>query len=378
MTSVSIRLPDRKSQAIAGILLLATTLALLAAAPARAADRYTVRGSSVAIYNLVGRIDAEAGNGTDVVVEVTRTGADAAKLRVEQGDVGSWQTLCVIFPANRVTVRGNDFWGTDMRVGDDGRFNDGSLGGEESGRHKVQISSRTGGLEARADVRVQVPKGRRLALFLGVGSLSVTNVDGDLRVDVASADATVRGTRGPLDIDSGSGTIQVSDVAGAVKLDTGSGTTTVRGVRGDRLSLDTGSGGLTVVDAAVDVLNADSGSGSVEIQGLTAQEIALDSGSGPVRMTLLASAPRSIEIDSGSGGVTLTVPENLDASFEFEAGSGGIDIMLPHELTERSHDHMSGRFGTGKGHIHIESGSGGVRIEPARAPAAKQGSTGKS
>src|SRR5262245_9055192 len=379
MTTDSIRLPERRAEAIAGILLLASTLAMIAAAQARAADRYTVRGSSVAIYSLVGRIDAEAGTGTDVVVEVTRSGADAAKLRVEQGDVGSWQTLRVIFPANHVTVRGGNFWGTDMRVGDDGRFNDGSLTGEESGRHKVQISSRTGGLEARADVRIQVPKGRKLALFLGVGSLSVTNVDGDLRVDVASADATVRGTRGPLDIDSGSGTIQVSDVAGEVKLDTGSGTTIVRGIRGDRLSLDTGSGGLTVVDAAVDVLNADSGSGSVEIHGLTAQEIALDSGSGSVRMSLLASAPRSIEIDSGSGGVTLTVPENLDASFELEAGSGGIDILVPHELTERSSDHMRGRFGNGKGHIHIDCGSGGVKIVPGKAAApAKKGSTGKS
>jgi hypothetical protein len=39
---------------------------------------------------------------------------------------------------------------------------------------------------------------------------------------------------------------------------------------------------------------------------------------------------------------------------------------------------MSGRFGNGKGHIHIESGSGGVRIVPGKAPAAKKGSTGKS
>jgi hypothetical protein len=377
MTSLSSTPPTRRANAFPGILLLAFALTATATASS-AADRYPVRGASVAVYDLEGRIDAEAGTGTDIVVEVTRGGADAEKLRVEQGGVGEWQTLRVVFPGNRVTVRGGEFWGTDMRVGDDGRFSDGSLVGDEGGRHKVQISSRSGGLEARADLRVQVPKGK-MALFLGVGSLSITNVEGNLKVDVASADATVRGTRGSLDIDSGSGTVKVSDVAGAIKLDTGSGSTTVRGIRGERLSLDTGSGGLTVIDAAVDVLSADSGSGSVEIQDLAAQEIALDSGSGSVRMSLLASSLRSIEIDSGSGGVTLSVPENLDASFECEAGSGGIDILVPHELTERSGDHVSGRFGSGRGHIHIESGSGGVRIVPGKAPApAKKGSTGKS
>ena len=377
MRSVPFLRPARGAQAIPGLLLLASTLAV-AAAPARAGDRYTVRGSSVALYDLVGRIDTEAGTGTDIVVDVTRGGADATRLKVEQGPIGDWQTLRVIFPGNRVSYREGEFWGTDMRVGDDGRFNDGNLVGDEGGRRKVEITGRSGGLDARADLRVQVPKGRKLALFLGVGSLTVTNVDGDLKVDIASADATVRGTKGPLDIDSGSGSVKVSDVAGAVKLDTGSGSTAVRGIRGERLSLDIGSGGLTVVDASVDVLNADSGSGAVEFQDLTAQEIALDSGSGSVRIGLLASTPRSIEIDSGSGGVTLKVPENLDASFEFEAGSGGIDILLPHELTERSHDHMIGRFGSGKGHIHVDCGSGGVRIVPAKAQTAKKGSTGKS
>jgi len=377
MTRVSFLRPALRASAIPGTLWLVFVLAGTATS-ATAAERYTVRGASVAIYDLVGRIDAEAGAGTDIVVEVTRGGADAAQLRVEQGEIGDWQTLRVVFPGNRVSYRGDAFWGTDMRVGDDGRFSDGSLVGDEGGRHKVQISGRSGGLEARADVRVQVPKGQKLALFLGVGSLSITNVEGDLKVDVASADATVRGTRGALDIDSGSGTIKVSDASGAIKLDTGSGSTTVRGIRGGRLSLDTGSGGLTVVDAAVDVLNADSGSGTVEIQDLAAQEISLDSGSGSVRMSLLGSSPRSIEIDSGSGGVTLSVPESLDASFELEAGSGDIDILVPHQLTDRSHDHMSGRFGAGKGHIHIDCGSGGVRIVPGKGTAAKKGSTGKS
>jgi len=366
--------PSRFMQAMAGIALLTLSF------PDRAlsADRHVVSGASVAIYDLVGKVVAEPGSGADVVVEVTPVGADAAKLSVEQGEIGRWQTLRVVFPGNRVTYRGEDFWGTDIHVGDDGRFGDRSLVGDEGDRRKVTISGRGSGLEAHADLHVLVPKGKTLALFLGVGSLSITNVDGDLKVDVASASATVRGTRGSLAIDAGSGEIQVSDASGEVSLDTGSGSTTVRGVRGGRLSLDTGSGDITVIDATVDVLKADTGSGGVEIQDLDAQDIALDTGSGSVRMGLLPGSPRSIVIDCGSGGVTLAVPKDLDASFECEAGSGGIDIRVPHQVTERSHDHVNGRFGTGKGRIHIESGSGGVRIVPGTGSQGKKSSQGKS
>jgi lia operon protein LiaG len=94
---------------------------------------------------------------------------------------------------------------------------------------------------------------------------------------------------------------------------------------------------------------------------------------------LLPGSPRSIMIDSGSGGVTLSVPMDLDATFELEAGSGGIDILVPHEVSVSSSDHVTGRFGTGKGRIHIESGSGGVKIVPSAASTGRpKGTQGKS
>src|SRR6478609_1691063 len=49
-------------------------------------ERYQLQGEDVAVYNLVGAVSVEAGTG-EVAVELTRTGRDAAKLRVEQGEV---------------------------------------------------------------------------------------------------------------------------------------------------------------------------------------------------------------------------------------------------------------------------------------------------
>src|SRR5262245_24613913 len=89
------------------------------------AERYTVPGSSIALYDLVGEVTVEAASGGDATVEVTRRGPDAAKLRVERGPIGGIQTLRVVFPADRVVYRGLGRWSSDqIQVGDDGRFSD--------------------------------------------------------------------------------------------------------------------------------------------------------------------------------------------------------------------------------------------------------------
>jgi hypothetical protein len=371
--------------AIAGVPLV--TLGL-AAGPSAApsGDRQVLSGPSVAIYDLAGRVTVESGTGTDVVVEVTRGGADAAQLEIERGMVGNWQTMRVVFPGNRVVYRDRDRnswsdwggWGTQIHVGDDGRFSDESLVGGHGRRREVRISGRGNGLEAHADLRVRVPRGKTLALFLAVGECSVTNVDGDLRVDVASASVTTRGTRGSLFIDAGSGELRVSEATGDVSLDTGSGGSTVRGLRGAKLSLDTGSGGVTLSDIEVDQLRADTGSGSVEIEDLKASDIGLDTGSGSVRLSLLPGPLESLMIDSGSGGVILAVPPGIDADFDVDTGSGGIDINVPHKVIESERDHVRGTFGDGRGRIRIETGSGGVRINPRAASGTRQrGGVGK-
>ncbi|MDP9348031.1 MAG: hypothetical protein M3P24_02655, partial [Gemmatimonadota bacterium] len=51
---------------------------------AQRAERYALRGERAAVYNLAGEVRVEAGSGVEVVVEVTRGGADAERLRVEQ------------------------------------------------------------------------------------------------------------------------------------------------------------------------------------------------------------------------------------------------------------------------------------------------------
>ena len=338
-----------------------TVLMLAAAIPAAAQEpsRYTLSGSSVAIFNLAGTVRAVPANGKDVVVTVERGGPDAAQLRVETGAIRGSETLRVIYPEDRIIYRGrgNGSWNTELRVDDDGTFFD----GRGDGGRRVRISSRGSGTEAHANLSVAVPAGQRISLHLAAGDVNVTNVNGDILVDVASADVTTSGTRGALRLDTGSGEVSVTDAEGDVDLDSGSGASTLSGVRGRLLNIDSGSGSVTARDLTVEELRVDAGSGEVTLERVGAPDIRLDLGSGSTDIALTSDV-RSLIVDSGSGSVTLRVPEGLGAQVEVDAGSGGLDLQVPVTTRRISRDAFSGTIGDGEGRITIDAGSGRVRI----------------
>lgn len=331
---------------------------------ALAQERHVLRGNDVAVYNLVGSITLESGTGADVEVEVTPRGPDASQLRVATGRVGGREALRVLYSSDRIVFRdesrGGRWFGdsrTNISVNDDGTFGDGGGWGDR----RVEIRSSGNGLEAHADVRVRVPRNRTIAIHLGAGHASVTNVEGDITVDVSAASVTTRGTRGRLLLDTGSGDVSVTDAEGEVTLDSGSGEVEVNGVRGETVRLDTGSGSVRASNVTARVLRVDTGSGRVTVRGVSSPDISLDTGSGSVELSLTADVEQ-LTIDSGSGGITLGVPEALGAMLSVETGSGGVDFDFPVTVTRRSRGRLTGQIGDGRGRIDIETGSGSVRL----------------
>jgi len=339
--------------------LVLSTLCLGAAtAAAQQPARHTLRGADVAIYNLAGRIDVVGGSGSDVVVDVTTAGGDADQLRVESGAVNGRATLRVLYPGDEVRYpRGPGRSSTSLRVRDDGTFGGDARG---SGR-RVRVSTSGGGLEAWADLKITVPAGKTVAVRLAVGTVMVTNVDGDLSVDVHSADIGAEQTRGTLSLDTGSGHIALRDAAGAVTLDTGSGSVDATNVRGPRLFIDTGSGDVSVAQADVTDLSIDTGSGDVNARDVRSRSVKIDTGSGSVSLGLAADV-ESVEVDTGSGDVTLTLPEALGAELEIQTSSGDIDLGFPLEVRRIERNELHGRTGDGRGRIVVGTGSGDVRL----------------
>src|SRR6266511_3340758 len=347
---------------IARSLLLAAAVAFVSVPAVAQTSRHVLKGDSVAVYNLVGELRVEAGSGSDVVVEIQRGGADAAKLEVQSGPLRGRETLRIIYPDDVISMpewgRG---WNTTLRVRDDGTF------GEEHGRpdrggwfrdgHEVRITGRgRGGLQAYADLRVGVPKGKNVALYLGVGKAFVSNVEGVIRVYVASADVAADRTRGSLRVETGSGNVDIRTASGDVNLETGSGDITASGVDAASLRLETGSGNVTLTDAKAPSLHVETGSGDIEASASSGDDLSFETGSGNVDVALITTF-RSVRIETGSGDVTLKVPPTLGA--EVDIDTGGLTL----QVRRIAHDHVTGTLGDGKGRVSVETGSGNVHLQ---------------
>ncbi|HUR95050.1 MAG TPA: DUF4097 family beta strand repeat-containing protein [Gemmatimonadales bacterium] len=332
-------------------------------------ERYVLGDDPVAIYNLVGNVRVEPGSGNGVVVQMTRGGSEAAKLRVAQGEVGGRSTLRILYPADRIRWQSDDGNNsTRLRVRENGTFGDGDgdhdwghhdRHGSEEGR-RVTIES-GGGLDARADLVVQVPRGHRVAVYLAVGSVAATNVEGALSVDAHGAPVTATGIKGELSIDVGSGNVRVSQVEGDLSVDTGSGSVEVSRFHGSSLSIDTGSGEVTGTELDGDEVNIDTGSGAIRLTAVTAPRVSLETGSGGVVAELKRDVA-SLEAETGSGDIAIRAPASLGAEVEIETSSGDIETDFPLQVTRHGRDHMVGTIGDGKGTIAIETGSGQISL----------------
>jgi hypothetical protein len=298
------------------LLLLPATL--LAQTP----ERYQLADDYVALYNLVGTVRIEPGTG-EVGVQVMRGGAEAGSLKIAQGEVDGRSTLRVLYPGDRIRWRGDGGDGsTQLRVREDGTFGD--LDNEHvRGRHgrqgwdegrRVTISS-TSGIDARADLVVEVPRGRRVAVYLAVGTVTVGNVDGKLEVDAHAAPVTATGVKGELSVDVGSGTVRVSQIEGDLNVDTGSGSVDVSRYRGTSLSIDTGSGDVTGTDLTGDEVTIETGSGEIKLSAVTSPRLSLETGSGGITAELRQDVA-SLEAETGSGDVAIRAPASLGAEGE--------------------------------------------------------------
>ena len=352
-------------------LLLLSAGVFLSGSVSAQTSRHVLKGDSVAVYNLVGELRVESGSGSDVVVEVRRGGDDSAKLEILTGQIRGRETLRIIYPDDVIVMpdwgRG---WSTTLRVRDDGTFGDDGDFGYGGGRgrsregHEVRITGRSrSGLDAYADLRVAVPKGKTIRVNLGAGKAFVSNVEGNIRVSAASADVAADRTRGTLRLATGSGNLDLRTASGDVQLESGSGDITVAAVQGTSLRLETGSGNVTITDGKAGTLHVETGSGDIEATGSAGDDVSFETGSGNVDVSLVSTF-RSVSIETGSGDVTLRVPPTVGAEVDLETGSGDIDLGgLTLQVRRIEHDHVSGTLGDGKGRLSVGTGSGNVRLQ---------------
>lgn len=161
-----------------------------------------------------------------------------------------------------------------------------------------------------------------------------------------------------LDATSGSGNVTDESVGTNTKLNTGSGSIRATGLQGS-FSLHTGSGNIYAEQVGTGDVKAETGSGSIEVKNVNGG-LRAETGSGGIKV---AGVPAGTwRIQTGSGGVELWTGA-AGLTLDAETGSGSIhsDREIATEGSIQRH-HIVGKIGGGGAAVHIETGSGNIRI----------------
>lgn len=178
----------------------------------------------------------------------------------------------------------------------------------------------------------------------------------NLRVDLVSADLSVRDVAGRSDLASVSGNLKLDKLGHEVDAESVSGDIELRGAGRD-VSVESVSGSI-YAHVTADRLHAESVSGDVKLlnEG-TLKRGEFSSVSGDVRIESAITADTDIELESVSGDIELTARGDVNARIEAETGPGG-DII--NQLTNDAPDEAE--F-TGAESLDIKVGNGGGRIQ---------------
>jgi hypothetical protein len=360
-----------------------TLLTLALAGPALAESTRTLRvelrgdpSRPFAIENLAGAMRVVPGSGDTVVAVATIHAEDdalASATRFEQVEEKGVPTLRVRYPGNHSTFR----YEAVERHGDEGHGHAGHhgflswiFGGGSSmdydGR-RVTVSS-IKGVRVWADVEVQTPRKVLDATFRNrVGPISAESLEGKLRLDTGSGDVAGRALKGTVVADTGSGHVRMQDVEGSLTCDTGSGDCNVTRFRGENLKCDTGSGAVELDDVQARRIQADTGSGHVRVSGADVEEVLADTGSGGIDLSTKGDRLARVKADTGSGSVHLQLGPDVGFVAHASLGSGHlVNRYADAEPILEHHEVVGYRRGDGRVRITVDTGSGGLVIEPVR------------
>ncbi len=220
----------------------------------------------------------------------------------------------------------------------------------------------------RKNLVVEVPAGAgKGRLETRAGAIEADRLEGNLRFETGSGAVHLSHSKGDLVGDTGSGDVIARDLQGSFRCDTGSGDCRVEAFEGDRLACDTGSGAILVSRARARTLNLDTGSGRVRLDAIEAEEVKVDTGSGPVEIEVVGDRLRRVVADTGSGAVRLRLPPQAGFEAKTNLGSGNLrcDYADAQSILKRR-EIVGCRRGDRRIDIKVDTGSGGLVIEPAR------------
>ncbi|MDQ2748126.1 MAG: DUF4097 family beta strand repeat-containing protein [Pseudonocardiales bacterium] len=169
-----------------------------------------------------------------------------------------------------------------------------------------------------------------------------------VKISASTAEVTVTGRSGSTDVACGSSTISLGDVDGDLRLRYGSGSARVGDVSGS-VEVRSGSGHAVFGDIG-GALSAGGGSGNLEVASVRGA-VRSRAGSGTAS---LGAVYGDVDVARGSGSIAIGLPAGRPARLDVTTGSGRVESELPiQDAPAAQHSPIAVRARTGSGNVRL-------------------------
>jgi Toastrack DUF4097 len=155
-------------------------------------------------------------------------------------------------------------------------------------------------------VTVRAPAGSHVSTHSGSANVTITGGAGRLDLHSGSGEISADRAEGVASVHTGSGAVRLGPMLAGLRARTGTGDVEVTSL-GGATSLFTGSGDVWLGAVAGDVM-ARTGSGDLTVADATAGQIELQTGSGSIRVGVHAGSAAEVDLSSATGAARSELP----------------------------------------------------------------------
>lgn len=232
---------------------------------------------------------------------------------------------------------------------------------------------------------ITVPRQTTVQCSSSYGTLSISNIDGDINGKTSSGSITAEAIKGSVDLYTSYGSVTCRNVTGGdVKIKTSSGhvklssasfgncdlhtsygSVTAEQLNGDSIKLHSSSGSINVTKASVPAVDIYTSYGKITCREITVSDIIAKTSSGGIDIECSNLSPSEMTADvvTSYGGIDFTAPANFSGRVELGTSYGTVSTDLSVTITGQiSKKKITGTIGGGNGKLYLKTSSGSVRL----------------
>ena len=216
-----------------------------------------------------------------------------------------------------------------------------------------------GETDAKYDLRV--PKKIEAAIQTDGGSISVSDLSGNLTAQTSGGSMTFARLEGTLDGKTSGGFIETEDCHGPIDIETSGGHIRVTQSEGT-LHAHT-SGGRIEVRNFSGYAEVRTSGGNLDLEKISGKLVGKTSG-GAIFAAIPSPLVGDIKLQTSAGNIDLFVP--ADAAFAIDANTsvGEVVSRLPIQTSDVQREHLRGTLNGGGKSVRLETSAGNITIKP--------------